>query len=61
MATAGAILFGVQSFNMEFMMYMFFADYPLIPTSLISVAWESFAGAVTGGVMGMTYMKLNKV
>ena len=60
MATTGAVLFGVTTFNMEFMMYMFFADYPLMPTSLISVVWESVAGAVTGGVMGMTYMKLNK-
>jgi len=59
MATMGAVLFGVVTFNMEFMMNLWFANYPFMPTSLIGVVWETVAGGITGAVMGLTYTKLN--
>ncbi len=59
-ATVGAIMLATFTFMMEFSMNMYFKDYPFIPTSLISVAWEFVAGGLTGAAMGFIYSKLNK-
>ncbi|MBK6292291.1 MAG: hypothetical protein IPH85_06275 [Ignavibacteria bacterium] len=59
-ATVGAVMLGTFTFMMEFSMNMFFANYPFIPTSLYSVAWEIVAGGITGAAMGFIYGKLNK-
>ncbi|MBC8124659.1 MAG: hypothetical protein H7X70_02895 [Candidatus Kapabacteria bacterium] len=59
-ATVGAVLFGTITFMTEFAMNMYFKDYPFMPTSLISTAWEIAAGAMTGAVAGFVYTKLNK-
>jgi hypothetical protein len=59
-ATVGAVMLGTFTFMMEYSMNMFFANYPFIPTSLYSVAWEFVAGGLTGAAMGFIYGKLNK-
>lgn len=58
-ATIGAVMFGSFCFMMEFGMNQYFANYPFVPTSLITVAWEIVAGAITGAVAGMLYAKLD--
>ena len=59
-AICGAVFVAGMTFVMEWGMSNMFINYPFVPTSLISVAWEAVSGGATGAAIGAVMARFGR-